>query len=245
MQKKYLVIDIGNTFQKAAVFTAAGEMVCFEQHKLLNVAHLNDILDKHEISYTLTSSVGAANPEIETLLSTRTQLIPFHHETPLPIEIAYQEPETLGHDRIAASVAAHALFPDEDVLVIQAGSCLVMDFVTHDGIYRGGSISPGIDMRFAALNHFTEKLPLFYKRKIDFLIGDSTQHSIESGIMNGIVHEINGGIERYMNEFGNIKIILTGGNEKDLQDSIKNPIFAAANLVLFGLYKILKFNVVE
>ena len=78
-----------------------------------------------------------------------------------------------------------------------------------------------------------------------FLIGDSTQHSIESGIMNGIVHEINGGIERYMNEFGNIKIILTGGNEKDLQDSIKNTIFAAANLVLFGLYKILKFNVVE
>lgn len=241
----YLIIDIGNSFQKAAVFSADGKMLRLEESSHLTVNQMEALFQDYTISDAIISTVGKKNSEIETYISTHSHVVSFSHTTPLPIRISYKQPETLGLDRIANSVAAHALFPDQDVLSIQAGTCLVMDFTTRTGEYLGGSISPGIDMRFAALNHFTANLPLVSKQKIDFLIGDTTRHSIESGVINGIIDEINGGIERYKQQFGEIKVVLTGGNKKDLQKSIKSTIFAASNLVAVGLYKILIFNVGE
>lgn len=241
----YLVIDIGNSFQKAAVFSPAGELLCLEIQKILLSEHIKPLIEKYKVAHSIISTVGPENDKITTLLAQYTHLLPFTHSTPLPITIDYKQPETLGLDRIANSVAAHCSFPHDNVLSIQAGTCLVMDFTTKDGVYCGGSISPGINMRFAAIHHFTDKLPQFEKREIHFLVGDTTQHSIESGVMNGIVDEINGAIERYNKEFGKIKIVLTGGDKNDLQNSIKNAIFAASNFVLLGLYQILKFNVGE
>ena len=166
----------------------------------------------------------------------------FSHKTSLPICIKYKTPETLGLDRIANAVAANALFPNENVLSIQAGTCLVMDFVTKDAEYLGGSIAPDLEMRFSALHHFTKRLPLVKKQKINYFIGKTTEESIRSGVLNGIADEINGAIERYREQFGELKIILTGGNKNDLENSIKSTIFAAPNLVLNGLHKILTFN---
>ena len=238
----YIAIDIGNTLQKAAVFSANGEMLSLVAEPSLPTETVNSLLDEYSISHSILSSVGAERPDIQRLLSDRTHLTRFNHTTPLPIHIDYRTPETLGLDRLACAVAAHALFPTENVLAIQAGSCLVTDFVTADGHYLGGSISPGVDMRFAALHHFTERLPQIKRQPVNLLTGQTTEESILSGVMNGITDEINGVIERYRQQYGSIKVVFTGGNKDDLQNSIKFTIFAASNIVLLGLYKILIFN---
>lgn len=239
----YLTIDIGNTLQKAGVFSDDAELVENIAKTELDESDIADLCEKHLIKYSIISSVGARNVDVEAYLNRNTTLLPFSHETPLPIRIDYDEPQTLGLDRIADAVAAHTTFPDKNVLSIQAGTCLVMDFVTKDGVFKGGSISPGLDMRFAALHHYTQRLPLVKKREIDFHIGHSTRQSIESGVINGIADEINGAISRYKQQFGEIQIVLTGGNKNDLEKSIKNTIFAPSNFILYGLCKVLIFNV--
>ena len=238
----YLAIDIGNTLQKAAVFSDDGEMLTLAAEPSLPTDTVNKLLDEYAISHSILSSVGVERTDIQQLLSDRTHLTRFTHTTPLPIRIDYRTPETLGLDRLACAVAAHTLFPTENVLAIQAGSCLVTDFVTADGHYLGGSISPGVDMRFAALHHFTERLPQIKRQPVNLLTGQTTEESILSGVMNGIADEINGVIERYRQQYGSVKVVFTGGNKDDLQNSIKFTIFAASNIVLLGLYKILIFN---
>jgi type III pantothenate kinase len=238
----YIAIDIGNTLQKAAVFSDDGEMLTLIAEPELQPDMVTKLLNEYPVSHSIMSSVGAERPDLQQLLSERTQLTQFTHTTPLPIHIDYKTPETLGLDRIASTTAAHALFPNENVLVIQAGSCLVTDFVTADGHYLGGSISPGVDMRLAALHHFTKRLPQVERKNINILIGRTTEESILTGVMHGIADEINGVIERYRQQYGVSKIVFTGGNKDDLQNSIKFPIFAASNLVLLGLYKILIIN---
>lgn len=243
--KNCLTIDIGNTLQKAAVYSEDGTMLFFCEKKRLTVDDISSIIEKNDTGQSILSSVGETAGDLKSFLKENTDLLVFSHNTPLPIHIKYETPETLGLDRIANAVAANALFPRENVLSIQAGTCLVMDFVTKDAEYLGGSISPGLGMRFSSLHHFTERLPLVGNQKINYYIGKTTEESIRSGVINGISDEINGAIERYREQFGGIRIILTGGNKNDLENSIKSTIFAAPNLVLYGLYKILTFNAEE
>ena len=131
----------------------------------------------------------------------------------------------------------------DNVLAIQAGSCLVTDLVTAKGDYLGGTIAPGLRMRLRALEHFTARLPLLEPTPVDYLVGDTTEKSILSGVVNGLVGEIEGMICRYQAQFSPLKVVLTGGDAPLLSNSLKNSIFAAPNLVLLGLYKILRFNV--
>ncbi len=238
----YLAIDIGNTRQKAAVFSSEGEQLAVVSEQLLSTATITQLIEKYEVAHSILSSVGAERADIRQLLAERTLLTDFTHTTPLPIQIDYQTPQTLGLDRIASAVAAHFFFPHENVLTIQAGTCLVTDFVTADGHYLGGSISPGLDMRLAALHHFTQRLPQVERQPASKLTGTTTEESILNGVTYGIVDEINGIIERYQQQYETIKVVFTGGNKDDLQNSIKFPIFAASNIVLYGLYKILIFN---
>ena len=238
----YLAIDIGNTLQKAAVFSSEGELLTLVSEQLLSTATITHLIEQYTITHSILSSVGAEQADIRQLLAKRTLLTDFTHTTPLPIQIDYQTPQTLGLDRIASAVAAHSLFTHENVLSIQAGTCLVTDFVTADGHYLGGSISPGLDMRLAALNHFTQRLPQVKRQQVHNLTGTTTEESILNGVTYGIVDEINGIIERYQQQYKSIKVVFTGGNKDDLQNSIKFPIFAASNIVLHGLYKILIFN---
>ncbi len=238
----YIAIDIGNTLQKVAVFSDEGEMLTLVAEPDLQSDTIAKLLDEYPIHHSILSSVGVERSDIQELLSERTSLLRFTHATPLPICTDYQTPETLGLDRLACAVAAHSLFPTDNVLAIQAGSCLVTDFVTADGHYLGGSISPGVDMRLAALHHFTKRLPLVERTSVHSLTGKTTEESILTGVIHGMEDEINGVIERYRQHYGDLKIVFTGGNKDDLQNSIKFTIFAASNIVLLGLYKILIFN---
>ena len=238
----YLAIDIGNSRQKAALFSENGELVTLEEQRQLTSGTLVNWTDKYPVKASILSSVGEERLDLERMLERKTRYIRFSHATPLPISIDYQQPKTLGLDRIADAVAAQALFPGCNVLAIQCGTCLVMDFVNQEGRYLGGSISPGLEMRLASLHHYTHRLPEVSYRPVDFLIGDTTEKSILGGVVNGMADEIDGAIERYTQKFKELKVMMTGGNCEQLHFSIKHSIFATANAVLYGLYKILLFN---
>ena len=239
----FLVIDIGNTTQKVAVFDTSGKEIFVYRYKQLDINALKDVFQQYEIEAAIISAVGYINEEIVAWLNDRTLLVPFSHALKLPIQLNYRTLDTLGTDRIASAVGAQALFPHQNTLVIQAGTCLVADFVDANDVYQGGSIAPGLQMRFQALHDHTAHLPLLESRKIDFLVGKSTQESILSGVIQGITCEVEGLIYHYRKLYPKTNVVLTGGDADFLKNFIKNRIFAAPNLVLRGLYKILKNNV--
>lgn len=242
-EQTYLVIDIGNTAQKAALFNEKGAEKAWMRKSSFSCDDIGDFLVGHVLTAAIVSSVGEAPTAIVDFLQTRTRTLTFSPQLRLPVRLKYATPHTLGTDRIASAAGAHALFPDCNVLAIQVGSCLVADFVTADGDYLGGSIAPGLRMRLRALNHFTARLPLLEAKPIDYLVGDSTEKSILSGVTNGLTYEIDGLISQYQTQFSDVKAVLTGGDSPLLAHSLKNSIFAAPNLVLSGLYEILKLNV--
>ena len=238
-----LVIDIGNTLQKIAVFNN-DECVYCQSFSLITETVLIQIFNQFPIKYSIISSVTELNAQISKFLNTNTKIIHYTHQTKLPITILYKSAETLGLDRIANAVGAVTLFPKKNVLSIQVGTCLVLDFVNEDKEYLGGSISPGMKMRFEALHEKTKKLPLILAKDISpNFLGTDTQESLNSGVINGICYEIDGFIEDYQTKFGNMVVLLTGGDAPYLQKLIKNTIFAASNVVLKGLNEIIKFNV--
>lgn len=238
-----LVIDIGNTLCKIALFQEDEEPFFYTALSELKVEDIILLLEKYPVKHAILSSVAENYSEIEELLKKSTHYIHFSHTTKLPISIRYDSPSTLGLDRIANAVAAACLFPEKDILSIQAGSCLVFDFIDKEAHFQGGAIAPGISMRFQALHHFTKRLPLLEKSENIALIGKDTQQSIQSGVINGIIHEINETIRQYQHLYPDLQILLSGGDSMYLQKSIKNTIFAGSKFVLKGLLKILKFNV--
>ena len=239
-----LALDIGNSRAKVGIFDADGSLVHIADVGTGFEDTLLEMLARYDVTAAVMASVAdpGRSSKLADLLRKKVPLLTLDQETPLPIRVAYKSAATLGVDRIAAAVAAHAMFPERPALVIQAGTCLVTDFITRDGIYKGGSISPGINMRFAALQHFTSRLPLAESTPPPHFIGDTTATSIQSGVFYGIIDEINGTIARYNEQFGDVAVVLTGGQKNLLEKSIKNTIFAVQNLVLTGLYKILIFN---
>jgi type III pantothenate kinase len=238
-----LVLDIGNTFQKIAVFYN-NECVYYQSVQKITTKTLALIITQYAIKNSIISSVAEVDTMVVDWLKKNTNFVHYSHKTKLPVTILYKSAETVGLDRIANAVGAAALYPAQNVLSIQAGTCLVLDFVNEKGEYLGGSISPGIKMRFEALHEKTKNLPLSKgdSKKIHFL-GTDTHSSINFGIIKGISYEIEGFIADYQAEFHNLIILLTGGDAYCLQKSIKNTIFAAPNVVLKGLNEIIKYNV--
>ena len=165
-----------------------------------------------------------------------------NHETKIPFLNKYATPETLGVDRIALISAAAKQYPQQNVLVIDAGTCITYDFLSAENEYLGGAISPGIAMRYKSLHTFTEKLPLLDANNPKILTGNSTTASIHSGVVNGVLYEIDGIISEYRKNYNNLTVILTGGDTHFLRDSIKNDIFANSNFLLEGLNHILEYN---
>jgi type III pantothenate kinase len=182
------------------------------------------------------------SPALEEYIKKQSKFIIFDSSTPLPLTNKYQTPETLGKDRLAAAVAAVNMFPHSNVLVIDAGTCIKYDFINAKAEYLGGAISPGLQMRFNALNHFTEKLPLITLSEYDSLIGKNTAESLLSGVINGTLSEIDGIIERYHKIYPEIQIVLSGGDAEYLVSKLKKEIFAVSNIVLNGLKIILDYN---
>lgn len=235
-----LVIDSGNTRFKIGVFEEASLL---QKHTFTESELLKDFLNKNSFNHVLACSVKHdANEIIKWTRSTGKQIV-LNTALPLPITLNYATPNTLGVDRIAAVCGALELFPGHDCLIIDIGTCINYEFLGRDKIYMGGAISPGISMRFEAMHTFTAKLPLVKPVNEPFLIGNSTESCMQSGVLNGAVEEINGIINRYLKLFPAMKVILCGGDSAFFENNLKHPIFVAPELVLSGLNRILRYHV--
>lgn len=239
-----LVIDIGNTDIKLGVFKKAILQKKITGKKENLPGYLEELTELFPgIANVLVASVGEPEENLLDILSDRFSFLMVLDSTvKLPFLNKYASPKTLGVDRIALASAASRQFPGQNVLIIDAGSCITYDILTEKNEYLGGAISPGIEMRYKALHNYTAKLPLLNKESPDYLVGDSTSASIHSGIVNGIRFEIEGFIAGCKNKFPNLAVILTGGNAPFLRDKLKNDIFANSDFLLEGLNHILECN---
>jgi type III pantothenate kinase len=238
-----LAIDIGNTFQKIAVFNH-DECICCQSVQVITTEELASIIRQYSIKNSIISSVADMDVSVVDLLKKKTNFVHYSHKTKLPVTILYKTADCLGLDRIANAVGAAMLYPAQNILSIQAGTCLVFDFVNEKSEYLGGSISPGIKMRLEALHEKTKNLPyVILPETRPNIFGTDTHTSLSSGVLNGICCEIESFIADYQAKFNNLNILLTGGDAIFLQKLIKNTIFAAPNVVLKGLNEIIKYNV--
>jgi len=232
-----LIIDIGNTKIKFALFRGQTLLVKGDG----NSEDFEDFLKGKKVSNTIISSV-AKSDKIERILNKNNlNFIQLSHETVIPILNKYTTPKTLGDDRLANVIGASSLYPNRNVLTIDCGTCIKFDSIVN-GEYLGGAISPGLQMRFKALNHFTNGLPLIESQEIDFLIGDSSKNSILSGVINGCIQEIEGVIAQYHTIYENLTVILTGGDASFFDKELKSNIFVESKLTLIGLNEILIYN---
>lgn len=240
-----LVVDIGNSFAKLAVFNG-NEIIDFQTTEKVNIELLKSTFRNYpQISSSILSSVALHDFHINEFLTRRGFFIELNHNTPVPFINKYGTPDTLGKDRIAIASAAVQLYPEENVLIIDTGTSITYDIVTGGREYLGGGISPGLNMRFKALHNFTHRLPLIQLpdpgAKIN-LVGDSTSSSILTGVVNGLRAEVENIINQYSSLYSPLKIIISGGNYKYFEKLVKSNIFAAPNIVVRGLKNILDFN---
>lgn len=238
-----LIIDVGNTLTKLAVFDH-NELIALERTPR---EHFQKVLQETvsaypDIEIALVSAVGGFSEEELQWMEAICPVIELSHTLEFPFENCYATPTTLGVDRLGLIAAAAVQYPDENVLVIDAGSAITFDFLNADNQYLGGAISPGVGMRYKALHTFTANLPLLETQLPNDVIGDSTANSMHSGVVNGVLREIDGVIEQYIENFEHLTVILTGGDADFLRENIKNDIFAHSNFLLEGLNYILEHN---
>ncbi|MFT3932058.1 MAG: type III pantothenate kinase [Chitinophagaceae bacterium] len=236
-----ICFDFGNTRLKYAVFKG--------DQQLLTASLENDqddtittVLDTHQPTKSILSSVINHNAGIEAILSKRTRFHKLSHLTKLPFTTPVGKPETIGADRLALCGAAVGLFPEKNNLVVALGTCITYNFINKFHEFTGGSISPGMDMRFKSLHTFTALLPVI-KEDWNFpLSGYDTRTNILSGVLLGMAKEIDGIIEAYAERYGNFNVLLTGGNCLNFLPHLKNKIFADPDLLFKGLYAISECN---
>ena len=241
-----LIIDVGNTLVKLAVFSKGKlkEKQTVTMDGFLN--SINGIKKEYPtIKKAIVSSVGKLSKEDLKYLNTQFVLIQLNSKTKLPFKNLYQTPKTLGVDRIALVCASVEQFSNKNVLIIDAGTCITYDFVSFKNEYLGGAISPGIDVRYKSLNNLTANLPLLEIEMPNTIIGASTKSSIHSGVIYGVLKEIDGVIDEYTLKYPDLTVILTGGNANFLSKQLKSSIFANSNFLLEGLNYILQFNLKE
>lgn len=238
----YLVIDVGNTKIKTAVFES-GVIIKFDSvHTKDFAAHLTHILTENSFRAAIVSAVGEWDKAWGRLIEKKCPLMYLSHQTPLSFKNNYETPESLGVDRLALAAAAQGNFIGKNCLVIDAGTCITYDFINAKAEYLGGAIAPGVRSRYKALHDYTEKLPLLETKKPDSFIGKNTAESLHSGVINGIVNEMEGIIYQYENKFGKLTVVLTGGDAYFLAKQIKSSIFVRPYFLIEGLYFILKQN---
>lgn len=237
-----LVIDVGNTRVKAAVFEQDRlvEVVVFFTEQLL--PEIKKISITYAIDKAILSNVGHIS---EPIVSDLHQILPLQvldSSMNFLFTNSYATPNTLGLDRLCLAYSAFLTFPQKNVLVIDAGTCITYDFIGATTTYYGGAISPGLQMRYKALHNQTAKLPLLEVTMFQNFTGNSTEESIHSGIVNGVLQEIEGVISQYKNKYLDLTVVLTGGDTNFLSKQLKSSIFANQNFLLEGLNRILIFN---
>ena len=238
-----LTIDVGNTRIKGAVFEndTFVEQFQFEPKALQN--GIESILNKYpSASDLVVASVGNFDKNDFLSFSNQIAIHFVSHHDPFPFLNAYTTPNTLGIDRMVLASGATIRYPNQNRLVIDAGTCVTYDFISQDDVYLGGAISPGLRLRYQSLNRFTSALPLLESECPDYFIGNSTANSIHSGVVNGLAHEIDGFIEEYRMRYPNFIIILTGGDAEFLAKRLKNTIFANSNFLLESLNQTFQYK---
>lgn len=235
-----LIIDIGNTTSKIALFDGK-ELIKNATFADLDLSKVKLFSQNHKITSSILSSVKGIYAEISDIVELYSAEV-LSEKTPLPIINSYKTPLTLGKDRLAAVAGASVLYPEKDILVFDAGTCLTIDFINSDKEYIGGRISPGIEMRYNALHTFTDKLPLIKSKKNTLVIGNDTKTSIICGVQQGILAEVKTIISEYKSQNTDTVFVFTGGDSFYFEKELKNSIFANPNLVLIGLNEILDYN---
>lgn len=231
--KRYLVVDAGNTRIKVAVYNNT-ELIEIHLFSSSELQKLKSFLLDHRFHQAILSSVRSQK-ETQWLLQLMQGAKLFRSISELPIKIAYDTPETLGADRLANAVAAYSKAKSA-CLVIDIGTCIKFDFVDQTGTYQGGSISPGIQLRYKAMHEFTAGLPLINITDPAKLIGKSTVECMHSGVIGGIQAEINQFIQEYTAVYQDLMIFVTGGDAQHFDFGSKNNIFVDENLTLTGLF---------
>ena len=238
-----LIIDVGNTRNKIAVFDD-GQMLYHDVYTSSEVKEALLYITVHfpKVDSCIISASGKLNENDLALLKREYKVHELSHKSIIPFKNLYATPTTLGVDRIALIAAAALKFPKNNVLVIDAGSAITYDFLNSENEYLGGAISPGLYMRYKALNEFTANLPLLKTEFPKTFVGNSTNSAMHVGVILGPIDEIDGAISRYKEQYADLTIILTGGDTDFLRDRLKNDIFANSKFLLEGLNYILEQN---
>ena len=235
-----LVVDRGNTRIKIGLFK---DRELIKKESFHNLDELKNFIQSIQPDHILVSSVNSDPAEILSWSKSKGKRISLTSSLPLPVRIAYLTPHTLGVDRLAAVCGAQDLFPEQNCLVIDCGTCINYELLDAQGIYHGGGISPGISMRFEAMHTFTARLPLVIANENVGILGNTTETCLQSGVMNGVLEEVKGFIRQYQTIYPNLVVIMCGGDYPFFENKLKPAIFVAPELVLIGLNRILRYHV--
>jgi type III pantothenate kinase len=239
-----LCIDWGNTNVKAAIFDNDTLQKHFTFSAEETLEKVTSILSLYQPQKAIICSVTSHNDELENLVISKIKsTVILDGYTRLPIHNAYLSADTLGADRIGLVCAANILNPEKNNLVISLGTCITYNFVQKNKTFRGGAISPGLQMRLNAMHTFTNKLPQIDVDGELVLLGYDTPSCMRSGVVFGIQYEIDGMIADYAKQYPDFNAILTGGDAPFFASKIKSKIFADPDLLLKGLNLILNYNV--
>lgn len=237
-----LTIDQGNTAVKVGLFDGDKLVQC-KRYSSLSVADLEQLFAEYPVKAAIVSSVGNLTKlPIDALERMAPKFVRLSSETPIPLVNKYGTPKTLGVDRLASCVGANALLPETNLLVVDMGTCITIDVVTAAGEFLGGNISPGMAMRFKALNQFTNALPLVEPTGSVPLYGNNTHDAILAGVVQAITFELEGYLRNLMPLYPNLSLYLTGGDAFFFEKRLKSSIFVNPNLLLVGLNRILQLN---
>lgn len=236
-----ICFDFGNTRLKAAVF-GNGELL--ESFTLPGdgFSFISSLLDKYSPKKTILSSVVDHNPQIENLLSSVSSFHKLSHLTKANFTTPVGKPQSIGADRLALAAAAVHYFPGKNNLVIGLGSCITYNFINQYHQFIGGSISPGMEMRFKALHQYTDKLPLVEPEWSFPLLGYDTKTNMLGGVIGGMAFEMEGFINAYIDKYDNFNVVLTGGDSSYFARRLKYKIFADSNFLFKGLYALSETN---
>lgn len=234
-----LAIDSGNTYSKVGWFEG-NQLI--KSMSGLSFEDMIGVVKTSPVRRIIFSSVSYSLEEFCDALQLNIPVLRLSNSTPMPIGINYGTPETLGADRLAAAAGASSLYPGSDLVVIDAGTCITYDLIDAEGVFQGGAIAPGLRMRFRAMHEFTRRLPLIEEIDNKMLIGKTTVTAMQSGVLNGMIAEIEGMVSAYRREHAGAQVVMCGGDLGFFESRLKLPIFAVPELVLIGLNRILQYN---
>lgn len=240
-----LCMDWGNTLVKAAIFQGDDKILETRRFDAQNALdELAGFISEYRPQGAVLSAVAGNTTDAQTYLQQEVpHFLNLEINTPLPLMNAYSSPETLGVDRLAIAVGAQAAFPDKNVLAVSLGSCVTYNFVQKNKAFRGGAISPGLQMRLRSMHEWTEKLPEVTPEGEVLLLGYDTATCMRSGAIYGMASEIDGMVNAFAEQYPDFNAVLTGGDSALLANKLKSKIFADPDLLMKGLNLILKYNV--